>query len=853
MKLNIAICFLLLHLLVDNAYSQQKKIYIAPDDHTDYMWTNTEEAYSQAFLEMLDYYIKLNDSTANEPYPYQSKWNCDGSFWVYTYHKHRSKEQFGELIRQVKEGKITVPLNTLAGLHGMAPAEATIRQMYYAGSLERKYGLDLNLVINMEDQVLPLGLSSLWAGAGAKYSWRGVCGCATKVKGFGSRPHEIYWYKGLDDQQVLMKWYSMVINNRNLGGYAEARDPVVSVTECKHLMESPKYPYHISGAFGYGWDDLKTTTSKFVDAAKHHSDEHHQVIVSNETDFFKDFEQHYGKDLPTESISYGSTEWGIGVSSLAEVSASVKRSMEKLRAAEGLYTLVALKDKKFAENLADMKEKAWIACGLFFEHNWTADGPITRKQRADWQRKMAHQLTSYVDTLYNLSQARLGELISTPSKNQETFYVYNPLGWSRTDYCDYLYNGQADIAIVDQLSLADVPFQFITKKGEKYVRILASDIPSLGYKVFTINNGIAKTNPELAAKVTDRVIENDYYKITITTQGAVTSLIDKKNNNRECISEVNKLFANDLGPSKGSTSLNDQPLRVENAGPVSVTLVAESYKPIKHSTKITLFKHSDRIELENYITQNFSDKPVTYSFSFNLSNPEIRHEEAGAILTAKPASVGGHYADSICRLDWLAVNHFADISGDGQGMILSNRDAYFMKPGNSTVEKLDYTTPQINVLAGGQIDKDTGLGIENQDGDSYFENFFALKPTNNDHSATQSMRFSLEHQNPLVAGKVSGSKGAYGNEFSMFTISDPNVLMWSVKPAEEGIDQGIILRVWNTNNKDIDCTISAEKPIESVQQITHIETDIEPIMPVLGTLKTIIGHNRMETFRIFLE
>jgi alpha-mannosidase len=618
-------------------------------------------------------------------------------------------------------------------------------------------------------------------------------------------------------------------------------------------MESPKYPYHISGAFGYGWDDLKTTTRKFVDAAKQHTDEHHQVIVSNEIDFFKDFDQHYGKNLPTESISYGSTEWGIGVASLAEVSASVKRSMEKLRAAEGLYTLVALKDKKFAENLAEMKEQAWIACGLFFEHNWTADGPITRKQRADWQRKMAHQLTSYVDTLYNLSQARLGELISNPAKKQETFYVYNPLGWSRTDYCDYLYNGPANIAIVDQLGSTEVPFQFIQTKDKTFLRILASDIPSLGYKVFAIKKGISKIYPEFAAKVTGQVIENDYYKITITAQGAITSLIDKKNNNRECISEVNKLFANDLGPSKGSTSLNDQPLRVENAGPVSVTLVAESYKPIKHTSKITLFKNNDRIELENYITQNFSDKPVTYSFSFNLDNPEIRHEEAGAILTAKPVSVGGHYADSICRLDWLAVNHFADISGDGQGMILSNRDAYFMKPGNSTVEKLDFTTPQINILAGGQIDKDTGLGIENQDGDSYFEHFFALKPTSNDHSATQSMRFSLEHQNPLVAGKVSGSKESYGNEFSMFTISDPNVLVWSVKPAEEGIDQGIILRVWNTNNKDVDCTISAERPIDSVQQITHIETNIEPITPVSGTLKTSIGHNRMETFRISLK
>jgi alpha-mannosidase len=356
----------------------------------------------------------------------------------------------------------------------------------------------------------------------------------------------------------------------------------------------------------------------------------------------------------------------------------------------------------------------------------------------------------------------------------------------------------------------------------------------------------------MAAEVINGVIENDFYKITVTSQGVITSLINKKNNNSECIKQLNNLFANDLG-SKGSSPLSDKPLRIENAGPVSVTLVAESYKPIKHTSKITLFKNNDRIELENYITQNFDYKPVTYSFSFNLSNPEIRHEEAGAILTAKPASAGGHYADSICRLDWLAINHFADISGDGNGMILSNRDAYFMKPGNSTVEKLDFSTPQINILAGGQIDKDNGLGIENQDGDSYFENFFALKPYSNDYNSASSMRFALEHQNPLIAGKVTGSKEGYGSHFSLISVSDPNVLLWSVKPAEEGIENGIILRVWNLKNNDVDCTVSSELKIEKAKQTTHIETDIEAIITNSGRLNTNIGHNRIETFRLFLK
>jgi alpha-mannosidase len=833
-----------------NINAQTKKIYLAPDDHTDFMWSGDETEYRNAFLETLDYYIRLNDSTSNDPYSYQSKWNCDGSFWVYTYEKNRNKKEFDKLIAQIRNGKITVPLNTLPGLLGVAPLEATLRDMYYAGSLERKYDLDLELVLNMEDQVLPLGLSSLWAGSGAKYSWRGVCACATKVTGFNSRLHEIYWYKGLDDQKILMKWYSLVDNNKQLGGYAEARDPIKSIALCKELMNSSKYPYLISGAFGKGWDDLKTTTNEFIDVARNNSDTNYQVIVSNEIDFFKDFEKEYGSILPSESVSYGSSEWGINLASLAEVSATVKRSVEKLRAAEAMYTLISLKDNKFAGVLREKREKAWISCGLYFDHDWTADGNIiTRKQRADWQRKIASQLSNYVDTLYDMSLSRLGELILKPGKDSEAFFVFNPLSWTRTDYSDYQYSGSTDIKVVDLISSKEIPFQLIIKKNVKYLRILAEKVPSTGYRVFEIKKGSSSIKFDQAATISDTIIENSRYRIAFTQQGVITSLIDKANNNHECITPVNKLYANDLGSGKGNTG---SPLRVENGGPVSISLVAESYKPLKHTSKVTLFGFNDRIELENYITQNFGAEPVTYSFSFNLSNPEIWHEEAGVILKARPQTQGGHYADSICRLDWLAMNHFADISDGNNGMIISNRDAFFMKTGNSNITKLDCITPQIKVLAGGQIDA-PGLGIVSQDGDSYFENFFALKPNGNGFNSAASMKFSLEHQDPLVAGRINGKSGTYGPQISLFTLSDPNVLVWSLKPAEEGIENGIILRIWNMNNQDTDCTISSVLPIYKCKNTSHIETDGSEIIPVDGKIYIRIGHNRIQTFRIFLK
>jgi alpha-mannosidase len=836
-------------LILNGTSAQQRKIYLAPDDHTDYMWSADESGYRKAFLEMLDYYIRLNDSTADESYPYQSKWNCDGSYWVYEYQQNRNPRQFTKLIDQVRAGKITVPLNTLPELSGIAPLEAIIRDMYFAGSLERKYGLDLDLVIEMEDQVLPLGLASLWAGSGAKYAWRGVCDCATKVTGLNARPHEIYWYKGLDDQKILMKWYSLNGDNRQLGGYAEARDPQKSVQLCKDLMSSSKYPYAISAAFGKGWDDVKTTTTEFLNVAKANSDSDYQIIVSNETDFFKDFASAYGSSLPSESVSYGSTEWGNSLASLAAVSAGVKRSVEKLRTAEALYSFIVLKESEFGAGLEEMRLKAWQSCGLYFDHDWTADGNlVTKKQRADWARIISGQLSRYVDTLYSMSVARLGELITAPDKTAESFFVFNPLSWTRTDYCDYPYNGSASVKVVDLATDREVPFQFITKKNIRYLRIIAEEIPSLGYKTYELRRSPRQASYVPAATVTDSIIENSHYRISFSPQGVISSLIDKVSN-RECVKPVNNLFANDLGSYGG---VSGSPLKVENGGPVSVTLTAESYKPFKHISKITLFGFNDRIEIENYLEQNIGAEPVTYAFSFNLNEPEIWNEEAGSILKARQQSDGGNYADSICRLDWIAMNHFANICDGNNGMIISNRDAFLMKTGNSSVRKLDPVTSQIKVLAAGQIDA-SGLGIVNQDGDSYFENFFALKADNNGFDAATTMKFAMEHQNPLVAGRISGKSGSYGQIMSLFRISNPDVLVWSLKPAEEGIDNGIIMRVWNMSNNDEDFIISASSAINKCKITSHIETDISEIKPEAGVLQLKIGHNRLQTYRIFLK
>ena len=46
------------------AQAQQRRLYIANDDHTDYFWTADGDTYKSVFQDMIDYYLALAESQA---------------------------------------------------------------------------------------------------------------------------------------------------------------------------------------------------------------------------------------------------------------------------------------------------------------------------------------------------------------------------------------------------------------------------------------------------------------------------------------------------------------------------------------------------------------------------------------------------------------------------------------------------------------------------------------------------------------------------------------------------------------------------------------------------------------------
>ncbi len=814
-----------------------KRLYLGNDTHVDLMYNGTEEEWDKKILDMADFYLKLGEQSKDEAdVARRSKWNYDCAYWLYTLERKKDSAYFNRIIDQIKRQQASVPLNFTLPIYGAFTPESILRSFYYGGYLERKFGIDVDIAVCQENATVPLGLASLWAGSGAKYSWKGVCFCATKTKNHGVRDHEMYYYQGLDDQKVLMKWYSILGNNSELGGYSELLEPTVAVGQMDTLTNTKRYPFRIAAAFGKGWDNMVNYSFDMVWHLNHRTKPGTKLFISNELDFFKDFENTYGKDLPSETLAYGN-EWDILPASLVSVTSGIRRSMEKLRSAEALASYAYLQNPRFMDGFKSKKDAFLYGLSVISAHGWTLDGPVTRDQFNAWARVQHKNIASYVDSLQDTSLQVLANNIPD-NKAQNRYFIFNSLSWNRDDFVEMPWSGKSNIVVKEAETQKVLNYQIIQKDNQAYLQILAKDIPSLGYKVIEIEATSKKVliNKPIF-KLDNQELNTPFYKVKFAKNGVLISIIEKATN-KEWVKSENGKYFNDLGLG----SSHEGTFKLENVGPLSASLVFESSKPLKNISRITFYSASAKIKIENQILQNFGD-PLYWSYSLNLENSIMHHEEIGAMVMVKLKKNGGNYADRMGRFDHLSANHFIKLNNEKSEMLISNHDALFMKLGKSEPQFLDEKSGQINLLVGGQIDKDLNLGMMNQGGDSVFHNSFSFIPSRPSNDNAIAMRFALEDQNPLLISKAKGSSGALSQ--SLLSVSDSKVLVWALKPGE---DQGLMVRTWNMAEKPSELTINLSPSLNKVQQATHVETPIKELQILNKSFKISPNRQEMQSF-----
>lgn len=115
------------------------------------------------------------------------------------------------------------------------------------------------------------------------------------------------------------------------------------------------------------------------------------------------------------------------------------------------------------------------------------------------------------------------------------------------------------------------------------------------------------------------------------------------------------------------------------------------------------------------------------------------------------------------------------------------------------------------------------------------------------------MRFALEHQNPLVGGSI-GEGGDYPSaSFSLLSGSDPDVLLWALKPSEEGVAGGLIARYWNVRTAERTTTMKLAVAVAGARAATHLETDLSPLPVSENSVSLRFMPQQIRTFRVLLR
>jgi alpha-mannosidase len=612
-----------------------------------------------------------------------------------------------------------------------------------------------------------------------------------------------------------MKWNSLWGDNTSLGGYAEARDPDAAVD---FLREDDAFaaawPWEVKAAFGHGWDDLQTQTEAFIDVARARGTPTRRVIVSNEVDFFEDFVASHGDELEQVQECLGN-EWDLLTASMGEVSARMRRSVEKLRGAEALASVVSLHDPRFLSGREAWRDEAFLNMGLFYEHDWTANSGLGWEPRAAFQRRSVAKVERYVDALHDDGKRALGGLIV--GSGAPRVYAFNPLSWTRAGVVEVSVSVGGPRHVVDVTTGQEVPSQL--EAGGARLVFLAQAVPAVGYRVYEVRQGVGQAwSP--AAQVSGGRLDNGVVRVEVGSDGALSSLVDVGRGRELAGAGGLGRKVGDVGPDTGGA------VEVIEAGPVRVLVQTLGEGFPAHRAEVALVRGSPRVELSYTVEENFSGE---VGFGFDLAGVgrgvEVHHEELGMLALAKHKAQGGDYADALARVDWLTLGHFVDVSGAAGGVTVSSPDAAFFRLGDSTVEALDEGASSLVASVGMQVDGPS-LGIPAQGGDARFLSRYALTP-HAGYSPSGAMREALEHQNPLLAGPVTGGDDAPlpPDRWGLLSLDGPDVLLWALKPAEEGIEDGLIARVWNVGEQPREARLSMlARPLAGAERVTHVET-----------------------------
>ena len=438
------------------------------------------------------------------------------------------------------------------------------------------------------------------------------------------------------------------------------------------------------------------------------------------------------------------------------------------------------------------------------------------------------------------TRSALEDIASRVQSDGVSVLVFNPLSWPRTEVVEFESQFPKSAAAVTATDSSGRPLALsqLTQSpqgGPVRLRLLAEDVPALGYELITLHSQTAKApdQPTHLLQAAATSLENDFLKLTIDpATGCITSLYDKRAKTETLAPAVPGEGAPATLPD-GKPCGNllqafvDKPKRwdawnvdadfikqhtdlmkaaevqlIENT-PLRATLrVRHKWQNSEFVQDITMYPAVPRIDVR--MQADWHEKHILLKVAFPLS---VRSDKAtfeipyGTVERPTTRNTPTEQAQfEVPALRW------ADLSDASHGFSLLNDSKYGYDAKDnvlrlSLLRAPDYPDP----------DADQG----------HHEFTYSLYPHAGTWREALTVRQGYELNDPLLATTTGQHAGALPPEQSFFVPQESNVVVTAVKKAADG--SGIIVRFYEWAGKTGAVHLVLPQPAASAMETNLIE------------------------------
>jgi alpha-mannosidase len=845
----------------DWGYFQNGTIHIIQSSHQDIAWMNTPEYCREERIE--DIIIPALDiMKKDDKFTFEMEQTLNLMEFLDKYPNRKE-----EIIQRYKEGRFFWGATYNQPYEGLATGEQLIRQVYYGRKWIRENlpGCDDVTANNIDVPGRSLQIPQIFAKSGIKYffisrmgeglyDWYSPDGSKIFTYSPGNYGWASLFWKFFDDGAVnafhklhhrATLWSEYYKTHAIPPHYAvliscDATKPVNFrnvIDEWNTIVDQAGFPL----------PQLKNSTSEEYFHTVNTADAHFEKISGERPDLWL--------------YIHGPAHY--------EATAFKRKAGILLPAAETFYTMNALLDGTLNNYPRAKFDRAWIA-SIYPDHGLGGNnGDITDK--------------IFEDSLavgYNIGNQLLTKSLSAIADKVKTarndIVVFNDLTWKRSDIAYYELDEQTgnNVMVKDDTG-KEVPSQIITENNKKVIAFQTQDIPSIGYKTYTIAKGKkAGQTPENITQLSN-FYENRYYKVTLG-DGGIVSLYDKELYKE--LLETSKFKGGDILEAGYTGNGAGEFTTIRGLTPGDLTaLSAQTTQWTRIHTGALFVEYQNtqqtiNAKIEQSIRIYHSQKKIDFNislidfngahnrqyriaFPLNMKDRTINYEVPMAVLEVGkdemkkiPKGWGwdGTYVQRPEEAHPREIQNFISASGNGFGLTISSEVAVadYIDPSR---EEADYPILQGILLSSHKSCHGAGNWYA-QPGTHHFH--FSISSHN--EGWEKGYQFGIAANHPLKVVKKANNDGSLQKENNFISISDPFVALSLVKKSDN--DDHLIIRLTEMLGRDTNVSITLPKEVKKVIRTNLIEDEQEQMNIPSGTTITLpIKKNAIETFKLIVE